>query len=69
MTTLTVLYVSGGIYITALSGIARRYKYGQSLIIGTGFVCQLTAYYIIFFNLPKTAVFGNTLDESIIPVR
>uniref|UniRef100_A0A1B6CHF6 UNC93-like protein MFSD11 n=1 Tax=Clastoptera arizonana TaxID=38151 RepID=A0A1B6CHF6_9HEMI len=56
----------GGLYQITLSGFTKKYKYGQSFVIGTGLVCQLISYFLIYLNLPDSSVFGNTMDKAII---
>ncbi|XP_046675476.1 UNC93-like protein MFSD11 [Homalodisca vitripennis] len=59
----------GGLFQITLSGFTERRKYGKCVVLGTGLVCQLITFTIICLNIPATAVFGNTLDESFIHPR
>lgn len=55
----------GGVCQFIFNKRIRSYKHGRSAIITIGCVTQVTAYILIFLNLPNSAVFGNTNEHAI----
>ncbi|KAG8306436.1 DUF895 domain membrane protein [Homalodisca vitripennis] len=58
--------VFGALCLIVLSGWIRGHRYARRMFVLAGCTAQMLAYLISYINLPNSAVFGNTHEQSLI---